>query len=249
MGFSFKTKEFEIKTERKYISTVQQKPVHRKLFMAKLKEMRRQVAWFSTSVFSFAASLIIPYSEGRMNSIWVIPPLLPADLLPLLLLFLGNVVLLASWLRSRHFYESAGMFFIALTLLFACFTVDRMSFYQSGFGNYVKHMLTPDEWRSISKFAQQHIQSGEKLAGPNKNLWNEKNKTLWAEFSAATQVGKLDPSLAIYVHSNRTAIVWGGALMGHRSVIIYTSTNPVTNSDVGFKRIKFITQDIATIMD
>lgn len=170
----------------------------------------------------------MPYLEGRTNSIWIVPPVLPASVVPFVLLVVSCFVLLSTWMRSvmaRRNAVAAGLMFLAgLLLLGASFKVPTAALFRRGFNDYAKNALTADEWRGISRFAQEHLPADGRLPGPDKNLWNEKDhRALWSALTAETQVRRLDPSLMIFVRPEYTEIVWGGALLGHRAIIISTS--------------------------
>lgn len=195
--------------------------------MTKFAEMKGRVIWTFVALVSFASGLLMPYFEGRSNSWWAIPPLLPADLLPLLLLFVACVILLSSCVRSvvskRHTVVTAWMFFICLMLFVVRLAVRPADLFHRGFHHYAKTVLTADEWRSISRLAQERLGPEGRLPGPDKNLWDEKeHRALWSDLCGATQIQRLDPSLMIFVRPKETEVVWGGALAGHRGVIILT---------------------------
>jgi len=209
-------------------------------FIAIFAEMKSSFIWTFIALVSFASGLVVPYVEGCSNSLWF-----PGDLLPLLLLFVSCIVLLSGWIRSivskRHVVATGLMLLISLLFFCASFMLRPADLFHLGFNHYAKTVLTSDEWRSISRFAQDHLKPEGQLPGPNKNLWNEKeHRALWSELTAATQIQKLDPSLMIFVRPGETEIVWGGALAGHRSIIIFTHKGDQS------PRVSFIADDIAT---
>jgi hypothetical protein len=172
----------------------------------------------------------MPYLEGRTNSIWIVPPVLPASVVPFVLLVVSCFVLLSAWIRSvmarRNAVAAGLMFLVGLLFLGASFKVRSGDLFRRGFNDYAKNALTADEWRGISRFAQEHLPADGRLPGPDKNLWSEKDhRVLWSALAAETQVQKLDPSLMIFVRPEQTEIVWGGALVGHRAIIISTRRN------------------------
>ncbi|HSY19592.1 MAG TPA: hypothetical protein VK815_14720 [Candidatus Acidoferrales bacterium] len=221
--------------------------------MTKFLELKKPMRWLSISLLSFISALLMPYCEGRSNTVWAIPPLVPADLLPLVLLFISCIVLLVHWIRSlaarRRAFAAGLMFCGGLLLLVAWFAVDRWSMYQLGFRDYAKNVLTADEWRGISRFAQEHLKPEETLDVRWKMLWNdEKHRVLWSEFTASTQIQKLPPSLVIYVQPEYTEIIWGGALTGHRCVMVAASGNDAFQRGKP-SRALFIATDIATVIE
>src|SRR5437899_3317699 len=121
--------------------------------MTTLAEMKGRVIWTFAALVAFASRLMMPYFEGRSNSWWAIPPMLPADLLPLLLLFVTCVVLFSSCVRSvvskRHAVATALMFFISLLLFVASLALRPADLFQRGFCHYVRTVLTVDEWRRV----------------------------------------------------------------------------------------------------
>jgi hypothetical protein len=214
--------------------------------------MRNPVVWIWIALLAFTSKMVTPYFEGCSNSWWVIPPMLPADLLPLLLLFVSCVVLLSRWVRSllakRRAIPASLMFFATLFLFGASLKVPPAYLFLRGFSHYAKSVLTTDEWRNISRFAQEHLQPEGRLPGPRKNLWNEtEHRALWSALAAATQIQKLDLSLMIFVHPEHTEIVWGGALEGHRGVTIYTRRSGGNQHDTSSHSLS-IAEDIAVLI-
>lgn len=128
-------------------------------------------------IIAFGLRFSMPYLEGRTNSWWAIPPMLPADLLPLLLMFFSSFVLFLNWIGTltgkRPALAAASLFFFSLLLLSVGFAVRTRDLFHRGFFQYANHVLTADEWRSISQFAQAHLQPEGQLPGPRKNLWEE----------------------------------------------------------------------------
>jgi hypothetical protein len=211
----------------------------------KFAEIRNSLIWTLIALISFASYVVIPYWEGLSNSWWSLPPMLPADLLPFLLLFVAGLVLLRHWARAlyfkRHVLAVTGMFFVSLLLFGLGFAVRPAALFQRGFSQYAKRVLTADEWRAISRLAQEQIQPGGSLPGPHKTLWEEtEHRALWSRFTATTQIQKLDPTLVIWVSPESTNIEWGGALTGHRSVTVFT------HKGGQLPDATFIAEDIAT---
>ena len=146
---------------------------------------------------------------------------LPGGLFPLLLLLVSSIALGSCWLlavlKKRAAGVAGGMFLVAAGLLITSFLLRP-----DGFAQYAKTVLTAEEWRSIARLAQARLGPEGRLPGPEKNLWEEeKHRALWSEFCGATQIQKLDPALMIFVRPEETEVVWGGALAGHRAVIIF----------------------------
>jgi hypothetical protein len=221
--------------------------------MIKLRKMGNPMVCFLISLASLMAALVMPYCEGRSNSVWVIPPLLPAELLPFVLLFASCGALGFYWVRSlvarRHAF-AVGLVFLASLLFFGVwFGIDRANLYQLGFRDYAKNALTPDEWRNISRYAQKNMVVGVPFSETSKYLWDQKSyDQFWSGLTNATPIRKLAPSFAIIVRPESTEIVWGGALTGHRGVTI------TANGNDGFKtrkppRAMFIAPDIAVGLD
>jgi hypothetical protein len=179
--------------------------------------------WFFIASISFLSNLVIPYFEGRSNSWWF-----PVGLLPPVLLFVSCIALFLFCIRSVVAKRNglAVMLFAALLLFGASFAIRPADLFLLGFRDYAKNVLTLDEWRGISRFAQEHLRADGRLPGPGKNLWNEKDhRALWSALVAATRIQKLDSSLMIFVNAESTEIVWGGALVGHHGVVIFPSKN------------------------
>jgi hypothetical protein len=219
--------------------------------MMKRTENESLTVWILTALISFVSALVLPYVEGRMNSVWVVPPLLPAIAVPLLLLFASCLALLRCWIRSvraRQGGAGGGWFFLSLVLFAAAILMPRADVFQRGLAHYAKTVLTAEEWRGIARFAQERLPAQGMLPGPGKNLWNEtEHRALWTELSAATPIQKLEPALVILVRPDRTEIMWGGALAGHRGIMIF---NGKKGEDANSRRsqARFIADDIATFI-
>jgi hypothetical protein len=213
--------------------------------------MKNPASWFIAALLSFTAMLVIPYVEGRFNSLWSFPPMLPAVTLPFALLFGSTAALLRGWIRSlrakRNSIALGAMSFISATLLIGSI-VPGSEFFHRGFTDYSRTVLTVDEWRTIARVAQQRLGPEGKLPGPDKNLWDEEqHRGLWSDIVSATQIQRLDPSLMIFVRPETTEIVWGGALAGHRGVIIFTGKGGEARRSK-LPPTAFIAEDIATIV-
>ena len=96
--------------------------------------------------------------------------------------------------------------------------------------------------------AQERLGPEGQLPGPEKNLWEEKeHRALWSDICGGTKIQKLDPSLVIFVRPEETEVVWGGALVGHRGVVIFTRKGG-DDHGAGLSRTIFIADDIATFV-
>ncbi len=216
--------------------------------------MKTPKAWFFFALIAFILKPVVPYLEGRTNSMWWIPPLIPVNVLPPFFLFFSCLVLLSFWIRSMLVKQqrvAAALLFLAALLLFsASFMLRRADFYQRGFRDYAKNVLTADEWRGIAHFAQEHLKTEgqlleQQLPGPHKNLWNETDhRALWSALTAATKIQKLDASLVIFVNPGQTDIEWGGALAGHHGVTIFSKKADTHQYD-SRAVTTFIAEDIA----
>ncbi len=214
--------------------------------------MRIPAVWFILAFVSFASGLVIPYLEGRSNSLWVVPPMLPASALPFLLLFVSSVALAWCWIRSLLAKRDAVAVSVMLSLAVVLFGTSihlRPSYlFHRGFRHYAKTVLTADEWRSISRLAQERLGPEGRLPGPDKSLWDEKeHRAFWSGLCGATQIQKLDPSLMIFVRPEETEVVWGGALAGYRGVIIFTGKSGDEQRG-SLSQTMFIADDIATFV-
>jgi len=222
--------------------------------MKKFGEVRKEIVWTIVALVSFVMGLLLPYFEGRRNDWMALVPLpLPADVLPFLLLLVSCVVLASGWIRSifarRHAVFKSILFFISLLCLVANFRVPSAELFQRGFSQYVRTIMTEDEWRSIARFAQEHLKQGTTFHAPLKlppiNETEEaEQRELWPAITAATQIGRLHPALTIFVDSDRTVIEWGGALVGHRGVIVFAHQGG--QLPPGVFSAQFIADDIAT---
>jgi hypothetical protein len=216
--------------------------------MIQYAKARIPTVWFVLALISFVAGLAIRYWESRSNSIWMGPSGFPATLFPILLLLVSSIALGWCWLwsvlKKRDAGAVGGMFLLTIGLFVTSFALRP-----DGFPQYVRTVLTGEEWRSLARLAQARLGPEGRLPGPDKNLWEEeKHRALWSEFCGATQIQKLDPSLMIFVRPDETEVVWGGALTGHRAVIIF---NNGKKRDVPLGRhttYTFIADDIMTVV-
>ena len=220
--------------------------------MTQCAKTRGPAIWVFIAFVSFVSALVIPYLEGRSNSLWVIPPMLPASALPFLTLFVSSVALAWCWIRSvlaKRDAVAVGVMLSLALVLFGTSILLRPSYlFHRGFHQYAKTILTAEEWRSISRVAQEHLGPEGRLPGPHKNLWDEKmHRASWSDLCAGTQIQKLDPSLMIFVRPEETEVVWGGALAGHRGVIIFTRKGG-DDQRGRLSQTMFIADDIATFV-
>jgi hypothetical protein len=196
----------------------------------------------------------MPYCEGLKNSIWVVPPLLPAELVPLLLLFLNAVIfffcMIHSLIKKHNVLAMTLMFLVSLLFFVGSFFIDHQRIYLYGFKNYAKDVLTTEEWRSISRFAQTHLKPGDYLRGPEKTVQDDGERKLWSQFTNQTQIQKLGPYVMISIPDpGRTEIEWGSALVGHRAVIICSNTNDISPPNDVFRGPLFFAPDIAVYIE
>jgi hypothetical protein len=178
--------------------------------------------------------------------------MLPASLFPFVVLFVSSAALAWCWIRSvlaKRDVIAVGVMFSLSVVLFGTSIKLRPSYlFHCGFHHYAKTILTTDEWRRISRVAQERLGPEGKLPGPEKNLWDEKeHRASWSGLCDATAIQKLDPSLMIFVRPEETEIVWGGALVGHRGVIIF-SNKRADEHQSQMPQAKFIADDIATFV-
>ena len=208
--------------------------------------------WIFIAFISFVSGLVMPYLEGRSNSLWVVPPMLPASVVPLLALLVSLIALAWCWIRSllakRDSLAVSAMLSLAVVMFGISIILPDSYLFHRGFRHYAKTVLTADEWRSIARLAQERLGPEGRLPGPDKNLWDEKeHRALWSDLCAATQIQKLDPSLMIFVRPEETEVVWGGALEGHRGVIILTGKGGDEQRG-RLSQTMFIADDITTFI-
>jgi hypothetical protein len=207
----------------------------------------------SLSALSFISTIVMPYCEGRENSIWVVPPLLPAEIVPLLVSFLSTAILLVylihSLIKNRDVLESIWTFLVSMFLFIGSFSINHQRIYLSGFKNYAKDILTAEEWRSISRFAQTHLNPGDYVSEVD-ITFDDRQQKFWQEFTNQTQIQKLSPDATISVPDRGTTMIeWGGALVGHRAVIIYSNTNDISPPGDVFTGPLFFVPDIAVYIE
>lgn len=173
------------------------------------------------------------YCEGRANATWMVPPLLPAGVVPIFILFLSTAVLffcIAGSLRTKGEIIAASLTFLLSLMLFAVsLTINYPRLYLHGFRNYAKTILTTDQWRTISRVAHTHITPGDSLREPDDMDQDENQRSRWAEFTNETQIQKLGPYVTIYVPDPQTTeIESGSSFFGCRGVVIYSDTNNIS---------------------
>lgn len=221
--------------------------------MKKFTEVRKEIAWAVVALVCFGLGLLLPYVEGRRNDWMVIPLPFPAGALPIFFLLTACVVLASNWIRSisarRQVVLKGLLFSIGLLCLVADFRVPHAVFFLRGFSQYVRTIMTADEWRSIARFAQEHLKPGTTFHAPLKLIpANEteaaQQRELWPAIKAATPIGRLHPVLTMFLDSDKTVIEWGGALVGHRGVIVFTHQGG--QLPPGVFRAQYVTDDIAT---
>jgi len=196
----------------------------------------------------FLFYLVMPYILGRINSDWLALPFLPAVVIPLLLMFFGSVALFAFSIRAcltgLHISATISMFIASVALFLASFEVPKADLFQRGFNDYARTILTADEWRQIAGFAQSHFQPGVRFWGPYVHE-SDTNNALLPAFNAATPIQKLGTTYSIFVSPKTTEIFWGGALTGHRGVVVFSGQHP-SSQDFNYSDLTFVTNDIAT---
>ena len=205
--------------------------------------------WFWVAVLSFILLMLLPYAEGRCNDVWAIPPILPLSLLPLLSLLVSCLVIFVGALRAfrdnRDVAVNCDMFVLSALLLVPAIRWRWADRFHLGFTSYAQAVLTPDEWRLLSREAQEILGPEGRLPGPEKNLWEERlHRSQWVARCAATQIKRLSPDLMVFVHPDSTEFAWGGALIGHRGLIVYRGRYPEAHPR-GSRGLTFIAGDIA----
>lgn len=209
--------------------------------------MKTPLIWISIAALSFLMGLVMPYFEGRTNSWWIVPPLLPAELIPVLSLlasfFALFVLLVDAIIFRRHRLPIVSLFVLSFALLVGRIFIIPADIFHRGFHSFAQHTLTDEEWRAIARFAQLHI-------SPECGFWRwrDNDPSLLTEFCASTNIEKLGSRFAIFVHPTYTEITWGSALTGHRSVVVFTGTDtsfPKRNNPMPL----FLANDIATYVD
>ncbi len=202
--------------------------------------MKSNIAWTLIALAAFGADKVMPYLEGRSNAWWA-----TADLLPLLLLLACCVFLLSSAIRSlfskRHQVAKSLLFIASMLLLGACFLVLPAETFHRGFTEYARTVLTADEWRAIARYARDHQKTP---ANTESSSSQELNPELREGLESATSFRKLNHSPRIFADSEQAEIYWGGALTGHRVVIVFAHKGVLPPQ--GRYPATFIAEDIAT---
>jgi hypothetical protein len=206
----------------------------------------KNIAWTVIALAAFAARVVMPYLEGRSNDWWAIPPLLPAELLPMLLLLVSGGVLLGSAIHSlftgRQRLTKVLMAGLSVFLFRASFEVEGGKLFHRGFSDYARNVVTPEEWREMARFSQAHVKRMDGFLG------NAAHLDVYRDFrdkpTTATAFGKFHYPPRIFADPGATCFVWGGPLSGHRYVVVFTEKRGEIPSDA-FSGA-FIAEDIVT---
>lgn len=188
--------------------------------------------FLSVSFLSLISVAVMEYFEGRANATWIVPPLLPAAVVPIFILFLSTVVLffcmVGSLLARGKVAAASLMFLVSVTLFAVSLAINYPRLYLHGFTHYAKTILTTEEWRNISRVAHAHIAPGDSLREPDPDGVDQDESQLahWGVITNETQIQKLGPYVTIYVPDPQTTeIESGSSFFGCRGVVIYSNTN------------------------
>jgi hypothetical protein len=186
--------------------------------------------FLSVSVFAFISVIVMPYCEGRANATWIVPPLLPAEVVPISVLFLSTAMLFFCMVGSFRVWgkvvAASLTFSVSFALFAVSFTINYPRLYLHGFKHYADTILTTEQWRNISGVAHAHIMPGDSLREPDEVDQDVHQRARWAEITNETQIQKLGPYVMIYVPDPQTAeIESGSSFFGCRGIVIYADTN------------------------
>jgi hypothetical protein len=203
-------------------------------------ETKFHIACILLALVAILVDTVLPYFEGRSNHWWGIGFL--AFLLSHVLSIFCAFFLLGSFVRSlftkRHRLAKAAMLLLGPPLLYASFTLSPpgLALFHLGFTQWARTIVTLDEWREIARYTHEHkMPEAEPLS--SESLYQK-------ELASATAFGKLGYAPRIYVTPDYTEIYWGGALGGHRYVIIFARKGGEIPDEP--YRSTFIAEDIAT---
>lgn len=135
----------------------------------------------------------------------------------------------------------AGSFFISGGFIY-------QQIYLLGLTHYAKNILTAEELRTISRFAQGHLSQGDHLSAFDFVYRDDSRQRLWSEFASKTQIEKLGPEVTIPA-PGKTEMEWGSALVGHQAIIIYSNTNEISVPDDVFAGPCFFAPGIAAYVE
>jgi hypothetical protein len=99
------------------------------------------------------------------------------------------------------------------------------------------------EWREIARYAQAHPIPMKANTGQAAKFPEEDIAAFDAAIRAATPFRKLPRSTRIRANGDETDIYWGGALVGHRHVVVMTHPGSESGDT------KFVAEDIVTYMN
>jgi hypothetical protein len=181
---------------------------------------RLAVAMAALTCVSIALLHAVSYADGRRGTISLLLSIGVA------LVALGStaalfVLVVVALVRRRQRRLVIGCLALALLVFLANGLVPPVELFRIGFRHRLQATITPEQLRQIAIKCSELMPQEGQLPGPGKNLWVEaEHAATWAALTNATAIGKLDPSLCIYNHTDEIEILWGGALAGHWGVVI-----------------------------
>jgi hypothetical protein len=172
-------------------------------------------------------SYAIRYIGGRRGeplAVGIFPAEYFTFLFSLFCLIALIIILISAYRKGRSTHRSFILFALACIFFAAVFTLSPEDIFLAGFRQKIKATVSPDELREIARVCHDELPINKSLPGPQKwSLWNEKeHRAQWNILVRSTSLGKLDPSMTIFNHSDSVSIAWGGALVGHWGLAIQT---------------------------
>jgi hypothetical protein len=192
--------------------------------------MRKSIATFIVCVCAAFSIPILSYLEGRLNTVFAVPPMLPAEIVPILIIIICLIIFLYLWQQSffmrKNRLITSILVGVSILTLFFSYEITSMGLGRYGLRDYAKNSMSPQDWRIVAQRSKEIIGVGSTCYGPQKNLFEkEKHQAKWEQLVSKTKIGKLDAHIIIFVTPVSAEFCWGGALVGHRYIIVYYNEN------------------------
>jgi len=151
---------------------------------------------------------------------------LPAQIVPVLIILFSSITLAAicivTLVQGSNRRLAFSMLFLSWLFLAPGFVITPAKVFQIGFRQRILSTVSPAELREIARVCSTAIPLDGRLPGPMN--WSPSNEPeyrgTWNVLIDRTSLGKLDAPTVIFNHAEAVEIDWGGALAGHRGIII-----------------------------
>jgi hypothetical protein len=192
--------------------------------------MKKTIATFIVCMLSAFSIPILSYLEGRFNTVFAIPPMLPAAVVPVLIILICLIIFLFLWqqsfLKRKNRLITSILIGVSILTLFLSYKIMSLPLCGFGLRDYAKNIMSPQDWHILAQQSKEIIGVGSTYYGPQKIIFEkEKHQAKWEQLVSTTKIGKLDAHTMIFVTPVSVEFCWGGALVGHRYIIVYYNEN------------------------